>query len=98
MTNDRTLFTSYQYIDSIAEGVNLVLFRGTNIEEIMKLIFFGPDLAKMKLAEHEVSMMRKCAHRYIVKVVDCFVHREKLCLVLAKANRGDLQHEIDRRR
>ena len=51
MTNDRTIFNSYQYIDSIAEGVNLVLYKGTNIEEIMKNIFFGTDMEKAKRAQ-----------------------------------------------
>ena len=50
MTNDRTIFSSYQILDSIAEGVNLVLYKGTNIEEIMKNLFFGDDMEKAKLA------------------------------------------------
>ena len=42
-------------------------------------------------------MMRKCVHPYIVKVMECFIHKNKLCIVLAYANAGDLQQEIDRR-
>ena len=42
-------------------------------------------------------MMQKCSHIYIVKVLDCFIHGEKLCLVMTYADSGDLQREIDRR-
>ena len=41
--------------------------------------------------------MKKCAHTYIVKVMDCFIHGEKLCIVLQYANGRDLQREINRR-
>ena len=51
MANARTIFNSYQYIDTIAEGVNLVLYKGTNLEEVMKHVFFGTDMEKAKRAQ-----------------------------------------------
>ena len=51
MSTGRTLFTSYQILDAIANGVNLVLYKGTNIEEVMKNVFFGTDMEKAKRAQ-----------------------------------------------
>ena len=42
--------------------------------------------------------MKMCAHTYIVKVLDCFTDKNKLCIVLSYANLGDLQQEIHKRR
>ena len=51
MTTARALFTSYHLLDAISNGVNLVLYKGTNVEEIMKHVFFGTDMEKAKRAQ-----------------------------------------------
>ena len=43
-------------------------------------------------------MMQACSHRYIVKIVDCFIDEDKLCIVMKYYNDGDLESLIARRK
>ena len=103
MTADpRGIFASYPYVDTIGSGaggaVNLVTYRGTGKNEVMKIIIIGADISKAQKAKEEVTMMRMCAHEYVVKVLDFFVEKQKFCIVFEYANAGDMQDEIDRRK
>ena len=42
--------------------------------------------------------MKKYAHIYIVRVLDCFIHDKFLCIVMDYAEQGSLYSEINRRR
>ena len=78
--------------------MNLVTFKGTGKNEVMKIIIFGTDLSKAEKAKEEAIMMRMCAHEYVVRVLDFFVEKQKFCIIFEYATAGDMQAEIDSRK
>ena len=42
--------------------------------------------------------MEKCAHRYTMKVLDCFIDEDRLCFVMPYYGGGNLEREISRRK
>ena len=63
----------------------------------MKQVIFKDDVPMAKDALKEMSMMQKCNNRFIMKLLDGFVHKDRLCMIMPLADGGDLQSEINRR-
>ena len=63
----------------------------------MKQVIFKDDVAMAKNALKEMTMMQKCVNRFIMKLLDGFVYKDRLCMVMDFADGGDLQSEINRR-
>ena len=56
-TKVRGLYSSYKHIEPIADAISLMLFRGTNTEEIMKTLFLAKDIGAADRAKKELEMM-----------------------------------------
>ena len=56
----------------------------------MKQVIFKDDVAMAEDALKEMSMMQKCVNRFIMKLLDGFVHKDRLCMVMPLADGGDL--------
>ena len=74
---DKGIGSQYRIIKSTAPNINVVEHIPTGKIYVMKNNFCKNDMTKVRKAQLEAEMMQTCSHRYIVKVVNCFVDEDK---------------------
>lgn len=103
MAANRLLQDRYQLLAVIGNGNYGQVFEALDtrnnskvaIKALFPEVMLNPDLKK--IVDMEIQILTKINHRYIIKLLDHFSHRNQYFLVYEFCEKGDLKMEVDRK-
>lgn len=103
MAANRLLLDRYQLLAVIGNGNYGQVFEALDtkinqkvaVKALFPEVMLNPDLKK--IVDMEIQILTKINHRYIIKLLDHFNHRNQYFLVYEFCEKGDLKMEVDRK-